>query len=329
MRRATLILAILYLLLLVIGAALMHTRLNSHWLITVFLFSPRWVVALPLLLLVPLTLLVRWRLTPVYLIHTGLILFPILDFQLPRSPATSTEATPTIRVLTCNVGGGTLDDRRLIELLREHQVDVMLLQECTQAVADPLMGQLGWNHRQMHHVLIASPLPLSQPRILGRQPRANFNAVAAIGCQLTLPQGDRIQLASIHLPTFRPALEKIQNFDFQHGPDAIDRLGQTRRGISMRVAEAVGDVNFPTILAGDFNVPVESVFYRDYWSPYQNAFSIAGSGLGYTKYTRFHGIRIDHILADKNWDVLSAQVGPDLGGDHRPVIAELASRSRP
>ncbi|QEG02190.1 Endonuclease/Exonuclease/phosphatase family protein [Stieleria maiorica] len=327
MRRATLILAILYLLLLVIGAALMHTRLNSYWLITVFLFSPRWVVALPLLLLVPLTLVFRRRLAPVYLIHVGLVLFPILDFQLPRFAPASSEVRPTLRVLTCNVGGGTLDDRRLIELLRDHEIDVMMLQECTQAVADPLFEQLGWNRRQLHHVVIASPLELSRPRVLGRQPRNNFHAVAAIGCQLTLPQGERVQLASIHLPTFRPALEKIQHFDFQRGPEAIDRLGQTRRGIAKQVAEAVGDVDLPTMLAGDFNVPVESVFYRDYWGEYQNAFSIAGGGLGYTKYTRLHGIRIDHILADQNWDVLAAHVGPDLGGDHRPVIAEFARRS--
>jgi endonuclease/exonuclease/phosphatase (EEP) superfamily protein YafD len=34
-------------------------------------------------------------------------------------------------------------------------------------------------------------------------------------------------------------------------------------------------------------------------------------------------VRIDHVLAGPGWEVLRAFVGPGLGGDHRPVVADL------
>ena len=329
MKRATLILAIVYLLLLIIGVAVIHSSLNSHWLVTLFLFSPRWVVALPLLLLVPFTLLLRWRLTPIYLIHAFIIVIPILGFQLPRRSPDPADETRTLRVLTCNVGGGTLDDRQLIRLIHDNRIDVLMLQECTQVVSEPLFQKLGWQRRQVHHIVIGSPLELSAPRVLGRQSEDKLRAVAGIGCELDWPPGSRIQLASLHLPTFRPALEKLQHLDFDQGPVAIEQLAQMRRVLSRQIVDVIDDSELPTIVAGDFNVPVESACYRDLWNHFQNAFSIAGSGLGYTKYTRFHGVRIDHVLADRNWTVLDVRVGPDLGGDHRPVIAELARTTAP
>ena len=40
------------------------------------------------------------------------------------------------------------------------------------------------------------------------------------------------------------------------------------------------------ILAGDFNLPVDSAIYREYWSGYRDAFSDAGWGFGYTEWPR-------------------------------------------
>src|SRR5271166_3108675 len=79
----------------------------------------------------------------------------------------------------------------------------------------------------------------------------------------------------------------------------------------------------PKLLAGDFNLPVESAIYRLYWSRYTNAFSISGWGLGHTRFTPWHGVRIDHILVGPGWQVeYKREVGPDVGSDHRPVIAD-------
>lgn len=323
MKRATLIVGTLYLAVLIIAMAVTHTSLNTHWFVTSLLFSPRWVVALPLIVLIPWTLRVRWRLSFFYLVHAILILFPIHGFQLHRGSAATVNGGQVLTVLTCNVGGGPLDEEQFLKLVNDHQIDALLLQECMPAVAEALFDRLGWHRQQRHQIVIGSPHVLGEVRVLARQPKDHYEVVAAIACELNWPPGDSTQLVSLHLPTFRPAFEKLQRFDTNEGPAALESRGKIYREVAKQAREQVHEGKMPTVVAGDFNVPIESVFYREYWSDLQNAFSLSGFGFGYTKYTRIHGVRIDHVLADHQWTVLDAHVGPDLGGDHRPVIVQL------
>ncbi|WP_442511948.1 endonuclease/exonuclease/phosphatase family protein [Novipirellula sp. SH528] len=329
MKRAVQIIAILYLLLLVFGAVVMQTSLNSYWLVTLFLFSPRWVVALPLLLLVPLTLFVRWRFAFVYFVHVAVILIPILGYQFPASMPIDAEEQFRLRVLTCNVGGGTIDDQQLIQLINDQRVDVMMLQECSQRAAESLFPKLGWNRRQVHNVAIGSSMELGDVTVLARQSKEQYAAVAGIECEVLCPDGERVSLVSLHLPTFRPALERLLRLDTKQGPTAMREQGELHRNVARQLSASISTLANSAIIAGDFNVPVESVYYRDYWGSHQNAFSVAGSGFGYTKHTRYHGVRIDHVLVNDHWQVISSVVGPDLGGDHRPVIVELAKGISP
>jgi endonuclease/exonuclease/phosphatase (EEP) superfamily protein YafD len=78
-----------------------------------------------------------------------------------------------------------------------------------------------------------------------------------------------------------------------------------------------------TLIAGDFNLTPESIIYRRQFGHLQNAFSMAGWGWGGTKFTRHHSVRIDHILANACWRVVRCEVCPDVGSDHRPVMAEF------
>jgi endonuclease/exonuclease/phosphatase (EEP) superfamily protein YafD len=76
------------------------------------------------------------------------------------------------------------------------------------------------------------------------------------------------------------------------------------------------------LLAGDFNTPSDSVIYREYWSPFHNAYSDAGFGWGYTYFSRRAAVRIDHQLAGSGWRCRKCWVGADVGSPHRPVIAD-------
>jgi vancomycin resistance protein VanJ len=78
------------------------------------------------------------------------------------------------------------------------------------------------------------------------------------------------------------------------------------------------------VIAGDFNLPVESAIYRQHWAQYRNAFSQTGIGSGYTKHTRLFGVRIDHVLSSKDVQPIRSFVGKDVGSDHLPLIADLA-----
>ncbi len=74
-------------------------------------------------------------------------------------------------------------------------------------------------------------------------------------------------------------------------------------------------------------MPVESSDLPALLVPsFTNAFSEADLGLGATKETSWHGIRIDHVLLGPGWACERAWVGPSIGGDHRPLIADVRWR---
>ena len=76
------------------------------------------------------------------------------------------------------------------------------------------------------------------------------------------------------------------------------------------------------LVVGDFNA-----------TPWSNAFA-GPSSRGWRRATGLAptwpvawrgvmGIPIDHVLASSAWRVGGARVGPDIGSDHRPVMARL------
>jgi endonuclease/exonuclease/phosphatase (EEP) superfamily protein YafD len=91
---------------------------------------------------------------------------------------------------------------------------------------------------------------------------------------------------------------------------------------------ALGGPAASPVLAGDFNLPADSAIYRRYWSGYRDAFAEAGLGFGYTEWPQVRllsfGIRIDHVLAGSGWRCRRCWVGPDVGSDHLPLLAELS-----
>jgi endonuclease/exonuclease/phosphatase (EEP) superfamily protein YafD len=153
--------------------------------------------------------------------------------------------------------------------------------------------------------------------------------INGLHCIVQTPYGP-VGFSNIHLGTPKPALQLILDpkkiLDLSQVNRAVAQL-ECRRLESRDLARCFRGFSEPTIIAGDFNMPVESGLYQDYWSEYQNAFSQTGVGLGHTKHTRVdifrYGSRIDHILCDGRWIPAQCWVGPDLGSDHLPVIADF------
>ncbi len=329
MKRAVLFLSILYLVSLLAVWAAMNADDSSLWPVTLFLLSPRWVVATPLIVLVPVTFMVRARWMLIHLVSAAVILVPLMGFQFAASADRDSGASDVLRVVTSNMGGAAPHAQQLIDLVVNDQVDVVILQECPPSVSEPLFAKLGWQHRQKYNMAIGSRLPLGQATVLARQSKENYHAIAAMSCDLRWPDNGEIKLVSVHLPTFRPALQKALQLDFDEWPNVILEMGKKYRRVAKMVHDAVEKSNAPVVIAGDFNVPTESIYYRELWNDYRDSHSEQGSGFGYTKHTRLHGVRIDHILTDDHWKVLNSSVGNSLGGDHRPVIAELMKIKTP
>lgn len=333
----------LYLLVLLVLWGCIYFDTGNSWWITLYLFSPRWALGLPWLLLFPLTLLVDYRMARWYVIHLVILVIPLLGFCIPsfNLGVNADESTSRLRVLTCNVGEGPIRVAQLLALLKQERSDVLLLQECTSQLLEELKQKLKWNFRHDDRLVIASSLALSDVTIMERRAIDQYHVVVMIAVDVSLPIGlataqpsppfsgsepaaeamakpNSVRVACIHFPSFRPAFEKARSFDAS-ADDEYRTLSDEYRELAKGARDALRTSETPILIGGDFNVPSESAFYRDDWSDYQNALSLKGLGLCYTKYTRLHGVRIDHLLADARWIVDSAKVGPDLGGDHRPV----------
>ena len=90
----------------------------------------------------------------------------------------------------------------------------------------------------------------------------------------------------------------------------------------------------PRLIAGDFNAPTTSSMFTDHWSGYASAFETAGWGYGYTSpcnadrkwLPNTPWMRIDHLLADDRWSILSCRIGKSDGSDHRLLFTEAALR---
>jgi len=252
-----------------------------------------------------------------------------MGLRVPVARAAAADSA-VLRVMTCNVQGGDVAREALARLVLVEQPDVVALQECASEVE--FTWPPGWHVLRAGSLLIASPHPLSQPRHAIRQhPRSEWPPTNALHCRVEAP-AQTVGFCCVHLQTPRPGLEHVLDRWTAIAPARSWMLRdetQYRRWESEELQSWLADIGGLTIVAGDFNMPVESAIYQAVWGRQANAFNVAGLGFGYTKFSAkrgwSYGTRIDHILFDR--DQLGCRecwVGADVGSDHRPLIAELA-----
>ncbi len=238
----------------------------------------------------------------------------------------------SIRILTCNLKGHCVDNAALNKLIAESDPDIVTLQGCWMPVH--VAWPEGWHFSQHAELLVASRYPvgevslLSGPRIGHVYPRPNVYY-----CTVSLPQRE-IAVCSVHLPS--PHYGLAESLDRRtlispRGSGRIDEESQSRRQQSETALQMAANIQGPLILAGDFNMPADSTVYRATWGRFNNAFSRSGFGFGHTErpgsFGWLFGVRIDHILSGPHWRPCRCWVGPNVGSDHLPLIADLAWKS--
>jgi endonuclease/exonuclease/phosphatase family metal-dependent hydrolase len=181
-----------------------------------------------------------------------------------------------------------------------------------------LLPDLGWHLSVRGELGLASRYPIRDVSVLGSEWMKGGGQVGRY--TLETPDGP-VVLFNVHLTSPHAGLQAVRD-------DPLGATSELTKSITLRqeasrtacgwVAEAPG----PVLLAGDFNMPPESAVYRRDWSRYTDAFGTAGFGTGYTWFCPYHGLRIDHIMAGSGWRCLGCWVGPNVGSDHRPLIAE-------
>lgn len=316
---------VLYILGLLTLLGLVYGPGEGFWPVTLFLFGPRWVVALPLLPLGVLCLLVDRRLLALVVLATLGLARPLFGFNVPwRSLGWSADHTDgqTLRLVTWNVGTvrRRADIRRLLEA---EGPDIVLLQECRRR---DMRRWDDWHRDYEHSMCLLSRFPILEVAsrdLSGVFARADSGVIVRYA--LDTPLG-RVDLTHLHLETPREGLEAL----LRSGPGGIDTLKATnqQREIEARLARAwANEATGPlTLVAGDFNTPVESPIFHQRWRAYRDCHAEAGWGFGFTKWTRRIGVRIDHALAGPGFQCLESRVVSGMDGDHSPLVVLVRAR---
>lgn len=300
---------------------------DRWWPATILLFGPRWLAALPLAVLVPFAFRLDRRLL-VPLLFAALIVFgPFMGLCVPHGK-TGTASSSTIRVVACNIQGGNFNKSAFSALIQETRPDIIALQECPREIGNLL--PTGWQLVQEGGLAILSRYPLTYGgKLQSMHPPHKWPRDCLLYGTVKLPAGD-ITVATVHLPSPRYGLQHI--LDRRTGINLArtgllvketDHRAETARKVQQAVPSG-GNV----LVLGDFNTPSESTIYRRTWDRYVNAFGKTGAGYGYTERVSIggvsFGVRIDHVLTGAGLVPRVCEVGPDVGSDHLPVIADLA-----
>ena len=315
-----------YLLLVLAIWFLLYVGGDRWWPATLVLFGPRWLISLPLLVLVPLAARRERRQLIVLFVAAVIVFGPVMNLCVPFMHKAS--KGPAIRVLTCNIGGSELDTEKLRRLIRESGADIVALQECSEETAAKVLS--GWAVIQKQSLVVAShyPITLGKSRQAMHPPHL-WPRFSLLQCLIKTPERE-LSFCSIHLPSPRYGLSHLLD---RHVILNLSRMRvlneeqELRRKTSEEIESIIRMESLPVIVAGDFNMPAESLWYRRVWADYSNAFSTAGFGYGLTETIAIRGfeykVRIDHILTRGELAAGKCWVGPDVGSDHLPLVAEI------
>jgi len=311
--------SILYLLSIIAVAIALRTIGDRHWIGTVLLLSPRWILALPLLLLIPWALLTKsWRTTALHALSAIALLWTVLGLviSVPRTD----DSRADLRLLSCNIHRQHVDAEALSAYLDEVRPDVVALQDWSSTHEDTLF-QDGWHTHREDELFVASRFPIISvtPIDFDEDPAIppGEKGFAAI-FTLDTPHG-LISLINLHFASPHSGLDSMRT---DHGKKLTTNIAR-REHESIVVRAAAERLTGPLIIAGDFNTVSESPIFREQWSGFSDAYLTRGLGLGFTYLNRTTQIRIDHILAGEQVLIERCWVGPDVSAAHRPLIADI------
>ena len=299
----------------------LHLLADRFWPATLMAFGPRWPYGLPLLILIPVSLLPSRRIRHLGLLTATalLVLLGVMDFRLGIGRSSQARS---LRLMTHNVGFSHITPQLLNAFLTAEHVDIATLQECP--LAAEALEPLGWHAFSRYNECLLSRFPVDVVDVRDPMDIWKLGGSGDIArYEIQTPAG-RLKLQSVHLETIRDGLEAILVHKFAGVPEFTANRNEC--ALESRLARewsqrGRGDL----IVTGDFNLPVESAIFKNSWGDLRNAFSSCGRGLGYTKMTSWFGIRIDHVLLGDGWTCNDARVlASPYGGDHRPMIVDLA-----
>ena len=220
------------------------------------------------------------------------------------APSASATSQPRFTVASANLKVGQADLEALRRWVDGRGVDVLLLQEVNEASARAIAH---WTDDYPYQLVSHEEGPFGLA-VLSRHPLTDTEALESSEQPLRYRtfvswQGWRVGISAIHpMPPISPLYH------------------ERRAQMLEEEARWARSAASPSLVAGDLNATP--------WSSAVRAVVPAGLRRATRLQPTWPGmlpvIPIDHILTNDAWHVISSGVGPNIGSDHRPVIAVLS-----
>jgi endonuclease/exonuclease/phosphatase (EEP) superfamily protein YafD len=233
---------------------------------------------------------------------------PIVQRASADAPPVSCDG-PAFTVATVNLQYSNPQHDRLLGWLAAHPADVIVVQELTGAWAQALAGSDAHPHRFL--LTREDPYGIG---VLSRWPLESAGAIDLAGDRLPSIEGivdiegRRVRLVGLH--THWPVLPEVA------------RMRDAALGGAAGIAR---DSDLPVILLGDLNLTPDSPEFTRLLDESGLRDVVSGRRWRPTWQAGFWplALRIDHVLVSSQLCVEAVEVGPSIGSDHRPVIAQL------
>ena len=255
----------------------------------------------------------RWDAVAVLAAAGTVSALPVVPY-LPRAlgpEAAAAPATAPLKVLSVNVSYRQFLERRLLEIVREADPDIVVVQELTphaeRVLADldklfphyrkfPADRQYGiglWSRHELEsgETIALGRLPAIEARVRG--PSGSFTV---IGVHLSAPVTRR-----------RAAARNQQLAELAARSNGVDE---------------------PLIVAGDFNITPYSPYYTDWLEATGLTDSRRGRTLSpsWPTMLRLIGIPIDHVAVNDGFTIVSHRRLPNFESDHYGALVEVVLR---
>jgi endonuclease/exonuclease/phosphatase (EEP) superfamily protein YafD len=216
---------------------------------------------------------------------------------------------PHLRVLTANLHHGWADRGALRRAIENERPDIVVL---TEIMPDwvPLLDELGAAYPHRIAGLVGGDFNIA---VLSRVALQDGALDTSLGlpiarARLCLAEASCVRIVALHAP---PPIYA-----------APQRKALLARAADLAAAEPEGRA----IVVGDLNCTPWSPVFADLLDAGGLRDSARGRGLVSTWNSRFPllGLPIDHVLVGSGLVVHARRVGPDIGSDHFPVVADLA-----
>lgn len=256
----------------------------------------------------------RWWITVICLLGllaNGVALRPLFAPKEPRAAA-SAYGIPW-RVVTCNLFFENQNHAPTLRWLRESNADIIYLCEVTPAWSEAIRRELSDLYPYQHHHPQGDPFGSA---LLSRNPWLRveekqfgpFDSPSLAAFFDENPRGGKVVLGMHPTPPNGRRGSEARDAAFAEATRWLNRQ-------SPRAKIVLGDLNATAWSAGLFTMMQ------------QTGLEDTGVGFGWQPTWMYDSllfqIPIDHILISKQWKVADRRIGPDLGSDHRAVIADL------